>query len=64
MKANTTYYARVPRPRPRQWQWVEISAVTTNEAMGEAHVQYGECLEVLHCDEYDILNAMGELAHE
>ena len=62
MGANTTYYARVPRPR--EWQWVKISAVTANEAMGEAHVQYGECLEVLHCNEYDQLKAMGELAHD
>ena len=62
MGANTTYYASVPCPRQRHW--VAISAVTANEAMGEAHVEYGECLEVLHCNEYEQLKAMGELAHD
>ena len=62
MGANTTYYASVPRPR--EWYWVTISAFDEFEAMAEVHVQYGECSEVLHCNEYDQLKAMGELAHD
>ena len=59
MGANTIYYARVPRPR--EWRWVEISAVTADEAMAEAHVQYGECVEVVHYRLYDHLKAVGEI---